>query len=124
MKNRNFKQSFQNAFNGIIYTVRNERNMKVHSIIAAIVILLGLAFKLNLIEWSCIIISIGLVLVSELLNTAVEIIVDILFEGYDEKAKIMKDIAAGAVFLASIVAFGIGILIFGMKIFNILRRNL
>jgi diacylglycerol kinase len=76
----------------------------------------GFIFKLNLVEWGLVIFAIGLVLVSELMNTAIESFVDVISPEYSEKAGFIKDVAAGAVLIAAIISVIIGIIIFLPKI--------
>ena len=112
MKNKNTIDSFNNAVNGIIYVLKHERNMKVHIITAVGVLIASLFFKLSRIEFLILCLTIALVLVSELLNTAIEILVDIIVDVYHPKAKAVKDIAAGAVLMASFVAVIVAYFIF------------
>lgn len=112
MKNRNLVESFNNAANGIIYTLKNERNIKIHVAAAAVVLLLSLVFQLSRAEFLIVCLTIGFVMVCELFNTAIEIIVDIIVDVYHPKAKIIKDIAAGAVLLSAFVSVVVGYFIF------------
>lgn len=109
MKNKNLINSFNNAINGVVYVLKNERNMKIHLIAAIGVLITSLFFKLSRIEFLILFFSIALVIICELLNSAIEIIVDIIVHVYHPKAKAVKDIAAGAVlvsaFFSLIVAY-------------------
>ena len=81
-----------------------------------LVIILGLVLKLSLVEWAILIITIGLVLISEFINTSLEQIVDIVSPEKQEKARIAKDVAAAGVLVSAIVAVLIGALLFLPKI--------
>lgn len=112
MKNKNIIDSFNNAINGIIYTIKAERNMKIHIAAASLVLLLSLFFKLSFIEFLVVCVVIALVIVAELINTAVEVMVDIIVDVYHPKAKIVKDVAAGAVLVSTFVAMLVGYFVF------------
>lgn len=120
-KNKNFLNAFKNAFNGIRYTIKTQNNIKIQLCFTIIVILLGIFLKLNFIEWGILILTIFGVLVSELINTAIETTVDLYTEEYNEKAKIAKDAASGAVLLMAICSVVIGIILFGTKILAYLK---
>lgn len=112
MKNRNLTESFNNAVNGILYTVRNERNMKIHIAAAVLVLLLSLFYNLSRVEYLIVFITIALVIICELFNTAVEILVDTLIGVYHPKAKIVKDAAAGAVMVAAFASLLVAYFVF------------
>lgn len=120
-KNRNFISALKNSFNGIKYVFTTQRNLKIQLIIGIIAILAGIILKINILEWTIITIIIFMVFFSELLNTVVETIVDMITIEYNENAKIAKDIAAGAVTLVSIASVIIGLLIFLPKILEIMK---
>jgi diacylglycerol kinase (ATP) len=101
MKSKNLIESFNNAINGIAFTFKNERNMKIHLIAAVAVLILSLFFKLSRIEFLFLIFTIALVIICELFNTAIEVLVDIIVNVYHPKAKIVKDVAAGAVLVSA-----------------------
>ncbi len=112
MKNRNLVDSFNNAINGIISTVRSERNMKVHIGAAALVLLLSLFYDLTRVEFLIVCITIAVVIICELFNTAIEVIIDTLIGIYHPKAKVVKDTAAGAVFVSAVLSLLVGYFIF------------
>lgn len=116
MKNKKMINSFKNAFNGMIVSFKQERNMKIHISIMFLVILLGIIFKIKTVEWIICIICFALVIGGELFNTAIEIIVDIAMPNFNEKAKKAKDISAGAVLVLAIASAIIGFIIFVPKI--------
>jgi diacylglycerol kinase len=111
--------SFKYAICGIKTAIKRETNLKIHIFIMLIVIIFGVVLKINVSEWITCIILFGLVISAELLNTAIEITVDIAMPKINEKAKKAKDIAAGAVLITAIAAAIIGIIIFLPKIIGI-----
>ncbi|MBO8156051.1 MAG: diacylglycerol kinase family protein [Bacillaceae bacterium] len=107
---------FSFALRGIYCVFQSEINFKIHVIASILVTILGFYFHLSAIEWLFVLFAIGIVLVSEILNTAIEQIVNYLFTEYHPTAGKIKDIAAGAVLAASIIAALIGFIIFIPKI--------
>ncbi len=104
--------SFKYAIEGFISSFKTERNMKIHILATIIVIILGILLKLNTIEWCICIISIVLVVSTELINTAIETIVDMISPEKNPKAKLVKDISAAAVLAMAIASAIIGFIIF------------
>ncbi len=94
--------------------------MQIHVIIALLVIVAGLWLELSIAEWLFIVFAVGLVFSAELFNSAVEKLVDFISPGYDDRAGRIKDMAAGAVFIAAITAAVIGLLIFVPRLINLL----
>ena len=115
-KNQNFFKALKNAINGMIYTWKTQKNIKFQLCFAVIAIALGFLFQISNLEWIVLISTIFLVLVTELFNTSIETVVDLYTEEYNEKAKIAKDVSAGAVLLMAICSVFVGILLFGTKI--------
>lgn len=111
--------SFNNAIDGIIYTVRTQRNMKIHMSITLIVLLLCLCFDISKIEFLILAITITMVIAAELLNTSIEAVVDMKTNHYHPLAKVSKNVAAGAVLLTAINAVVVGYIIFWDKLSNI-----
>ncbi len=109
-------KSFKYAIDGIKEAFQSEKNMRVHFVLMVIAIILGIILKLSSIEWAILIITIGLVLILEFINTSLEQIVDIVSPEKQEKAKIAKDVAAAGVLISAIVAVLIGSFIFLPKI--------
>lgn len=109
--------SFKYAFEGIITTIKEERNMFIHFLIAIIVVITGIYVRLSLNEWFICLLLFALVFSLELINTAIENTVDLVATKNNKKAKIAKDAAAGAVLIAAIFASIIGIIIFLPKFF-------
>lgn len=112
MKNKNLIDSFNNAINGIIHTIKTERNMKIHITAAALILLLSLFYDLTRIELLIVSLTIVIVLICELFNTAIEVIIDTIIEIYHPKAKIIKDTAAGAVLISAFFSLIVAYFIF------------
>lgn len=110
---RRFTRSCTYALQGIAYTVRTQRNMQIHA--AATVIVLAAAWWLQIPRSDVLLVlfSIGLVTSLELVNTAIEAVVDLASPDWHAKAKIAKDAGAGAVLVAAILSAVIGIIVFG-----------
>ncbi len=104
--------SFQFAFAGIWHTFLTQRNAKIHTAITAAVLVLGGWLRLDARDWAVLVLTIGVVFAAEILNTAVEAIVDLISPEFHPLAKIAKDAAAGAVLVLAIAAVGVGVLIF------------
>ena len=96
-------ESFGYAFEGIWTGIRNERNMKIHCLAIIFVTLAGTLFQISAVEWCICLLLFGLVAALELVNTAVEAVVDLVTEEKKPLAKIAKDTAAGAVLFAAII---------------------
>jgi diacylglycerol kinase len=109
---RGLGASFRYALEGFSHTIRTQRSMRIHLVVAVLVLIGGVLIRLNRIEWAIVTICIGLVLASELLNTALEAIVDIAAPAFNLKAKIAKDAAAAAVFVFAVVSVIVGLLVF------------
>ena len=109
--------SFKYAFEGIITTIKEERNMFIHFLIAIIVVITGVYVRLSLNEWLICLLLFALVFSLELINTAIENTVDLVTTKKNKKAKLAKDAAAGAVLIAAVFASIIGIIIFLPKFF-------
>lgn len=108
--------SFKYAFEGIISALKTEKNMKIHVLIMMLVIIFGIILKISKIEWIICIVLFGLVISLELINTAIENVVDLITQEINPKAKIAKDVAAGAVLVSAITSAIIGLMIFVPKI--------
>lgn len=119
-KSKKLINSFKYAICGIITGFKEEQNMKIHTLAVIIVITLGIALKISKTEWIICLILFGIVISAELLNTAIETVVDIAMPKINEKAKIAKDVSAGAVLIQAIISAIIGIIIFAPKIVAIL----
>ncbi|NLO28734.1 MAG: diacylglycerol kinase family protein, partial [Actinobacteria bacterium] len=87
-------QSFNNAFQGIVYAVRHQRNMRVHLAVGVVVLIVSLLLDLSKLELAAVLMAIAFVLGAELINSAVEQVVDLLTDEFDPRAKAAKDLAA------------------------------
>jgi diacylglycerol kinase (ATP) len=117
-------ESFNYAFEGIIHVLRTQRNMRIHFIVAAVVLVLGLASNVSRLELIALVLAIAFVLIAEMLNTAIEGAIDVATTSFDPMAKLAKDIAAGAVLIATINAVAIGYLVFSGSVANRSERLL
>ena len=123
MKNRKqplFK-SFGYAFEGIWTGISKERNMKIHCFAAVCVVVAGVLFHISVTEWCICLVLFGLILSLELVNTAIEAVVDLVTEDKKPLAKLAKDTAAGAVLIAAVMAAMAGLLIFVPKLISFLK---
>ena len=93
MKNKNFLSSVKCTICGILYCIKNERNIKIDIVAAILVVILGFVFKLTKIEWCIIVCMIFFVIISEMFNTAIERTVDLYKKYYIEFEKIAKDVS-------------------------------
>lgn len=119
MKLKKLLESFNNAINGVIDTVRTQRNMKIHLLAALVVLIACFAFDISKIEFLILAITITLVIASELFNTAIEAAIDMTTNYYHPLAKVAKNAAAGAVFITAVNALIVGYIIFWEKLSNI-----
>ena len=109
-------QSLNWAFEGVIHVLRTQRNMRIHFLLAAGVLVAALAFDVEKLELIALLIAICFVLVAEMINTAVEAAVDVASTSFDPMAKLAKDIAAGAVLISSVNAIAVGYLVFSGQV--------
>jgi diacylglycerol kinase len=119
MKSPSLLASFRFAFEGITYALRTQRNFKIHCGITFVVVVAGLLLGLTLEQWAILAVVTGLVFQAELMNTALEAIVDHVSPEFHALAKVAKDCAAGAVFLAALIAVIVGVLILGPRLMSI-----
>ena len=119
-KMKKIKNSFKYAIEGICTSFKTERNMKIHIFIMILVIIAGIILKIDKLEWIICITLFAIVIAGELFNTSIETIVDMVMPEKNEKAKIAKDVSAGAVLVVAIGAAIIGLVIFVPRILNIL----
>lgn len=114
-------KSFKYAFNGLFYVITTQTNMQIHVMAMVFVITSGIIFKISITEWLFIVLAIALVLVSEIVNTTIEEIVNFISPEYNKKAGLIKDLGAAFVLLAAIFAIVVGIIIFSPKIIQLLN---
>jgi diacylglycerol kinase len=113
-------RSFGCAFRGIFFAFKTQHNIWIHLLAIIVVVSAGFIFKLDVLEWSLVVLAIGLVLVSEMINTAIEWLVDLLSPDYSEKAGLIKDVAAGAVLIAAVISVIIGAIVFLPKMIELI----
>ncbi len=109
-------ESFNYAIEGILHTMRTQRNMRIHLLLAVGVLAAAVALNVDRFELIALILAIGFVLLAEMVNTAIESAVDLATTSFDPMAKLAKDISAGAVLISSVVAAAVGYLVFSGKI--------
>ena len=111
--------SFRFAINGLVNCIKYEHNARVHTLAVVIVTVLGFVFQITIPEWIAIAIVIGLVLMAELFNTAIERLVDFVEPEWNSKVGLIKDYCAAAVLIASVIAMVVGGLVFIPKILDV-----
>lgn len=115
-KNKNFGVALLHSLNGMKYTFQTETNLKIQLLFAIIAIGAGMIVSLDLVEWLILCLTIGMVISAEIINTAIEMVLDLYSETYNEKIKLAKDISSGAVLVTAIVSIIVGCILFLPKI--------
>lgn len=119
----NLLESFYHAIHGMGVGLRGQRNLRIHLAAAVAVVIAGFYFSIDTVGWLALVIAMGLVISTELINTALEHLVDIATDGqYRLSARLAKDTAAASVLVASIVALAIGMIVFGPKVFALAKN--
>ncbi|HEX9351103.1 MAG TPA: diacylglycerol kinase [Gaiellaceae bacterium] len=111
-------ESFNFAFEGVIHVLRTQRNMRIHFATAAVVLIAAVAVGVGRLELMALLLAISFVLIAEMINSALEAGIDVATTSFDPLAKLAKDIAAGAVLIATVNAVAVGYLVFSDKIVN------
>lgn len=111
-----FRKSFLFAIQGFRTAVATERNIKVMLAVGACAVVAGLALQLDLLSWAIVLLCCGVVIMAELLNTAVETVVDLVSPEFHPLAGRAKDIAAAAVWVLSVIVAIVGVLVFANAI--------
>ncbi|MFA5845128.1 MAG: diacylglycerol kinase [Coriobacteriia bacterium] len=119
MRSRSLLWSFNYAIEGIVFTLRTQRNMRLHALAAAVVLGGALFFRITRLELAMVLFAISCVFVAELANTAIEAAVDVATDTFDPMAKTAKDVAAGAVLIASLDAVAVGYLVFFKRLTSV-----
>lgn len=109
---------FRFAWAGIM-VMKKERNFRIHMVVAFLVIVAGITVQLSTYEWSIIVLTIGMVMTLEMVNTSIETLLDYVQSEPNSTVKVIKDITAGAVLVAAIIAVVIGLLIFLPKLYHL-----
>lgn len=112
IKHRTLINSFHYAIQGIGYALKEDQNLRIHFLVAVFVIAASIYFKVNAFEMGILGIMILLVIATEMINTAIENMVDLITKEYRMEAKIAKDVASGMVLITSVGAAIVGLLIF------------
>lgn len=116
-----FAGTFRNSFKGIRLALKSERNIRAHFVIALLVIVSGIVLKFNPAEFCILLLAIAIVIIAEMVNSAIEFSLDAIFHNrYSKLVGMAKDIAAGAVMVATFISIAIGILLYGSKIISLL----
>lgn len=119
-KSESLVSSFRFAIMGIMSAFRSERNMWIHLAVGVLAVLAGTLLRISHLEWSLVIFSIALVFTTELINTALEYLVNLIKEERNESVRIIKDISAAVVFVAALAAAATGLIVFLPKILELL----
>jgi len=117
-RNPSIIDSFNFAFEGIIHVLRTQRNMRIHFTVAAAVLVAAIATGVDRLELIALLLSISFVLITEMVNTAIEASIDVATTSFDPLAKLAKDIAAGAVLISTVNAVAVGYLVFSDQLAN------
>lgn len=116
-----FAGTMKNSFKGIRLALKSERNVRVHFVAALLVIVSGIVLKFSPAEFCLLLLTIAVVIIAEMMNSAIEFSLDAIFHNrYSKLVGMAKDIAAGAVMVATFISIAIGILLFGSKIVSLL----
>ena len=117
-KAQGFNNTFKNARKGFRLVLKSEMNIRIHVAIATFVVFMALFLKFSAIEFCLLLFVIGLVIVAEMLNTAIEFTLDSIYHNkYSRMVGMAKDISAGAVMFASFISVLVGLVLFGNKLF-------
>lgn len=119
-KTKRLVRSFTDAGDGILSALRTERNFRIHASLLVVVVMLGFVLDLSGTEWVAVILAAGLVVASELVNTALEYLADALHPESDPGVGRAKDAAAGAVLVAALAAAAVGAIVFAPKLWKLL----
>jgi diacylglycerol kinase (ATP) len=114
-------RSFGYAFKGVAYATSSQLNFRIHLGATVLVIIAGFLFHISIGQWQWVALSITLVLVTEIFNTMIETLVDLVSPGYNEKAGRIKDMSAGAVVIAALFAFITALIIFLPKLLLLIK---
>ncbi len=119
LKKLGFKRvlkSFKFSFDGLKYAYTHEQSLALHVIVMAVIIACGFGFHISPMQWVITLVMGALILVAELFNTSIEAVVDMVTEEYHPLAKVAKDTASAACFVADLIAAGMWLVVFAPKI--------
>lgn len=113
-------ESFYHAFHGVVVGLQEQRNLRIHFLLAIVATIAGVTLKIDMASWMALVIVMALVIAAEFLNTSLEHLVDISADGqYHDAARAAKDTAAAAVLAVSLAALAVGAMVFGPKLFGL-----
>ncbi|MEA2662206.1 MAG: hypothetical protein QOH08_1778 [Chloroflexota bacterium] len=112
---------FGYALEGLAYLVRTQRSFRIHLLVALAALVAGVAAGLSAVEWAILVVTIAQVIMTEGLNTGLELAVSLASPERRPEAKAAKDIAAGAVLLSAIASIGVGVALFGPRVMALFR---
>ncbi|RJQ40585.1 MAG: diacylglycerol kinase family protein [Anaerolineaceae bacterium] len=115
------RESFQFAFEGFRYAIQTQRNLRLQLVAAVLVITISTFLPMELLEWAILFVLIALVIVAEILNTAIEKTIDLTIKEYDPLAKTVKDLSAAAVLFIAFTAVVVGLFIYLPKLMALFR---
>lgn len=115
-------RSIQYALGGIKYALVTQQNTRIHAFFTLAVIVLGFLLEITKVEWITLFLTIGLVWMAELFNTAIEALVDLISPEHHNTAKICKDVSAGSVLVSALISVLVGLLIFGPPLWQWLTK--
>lgn len=124
LKKLSFKRvlrSFKFSFDGLKYAYLHEQSLILHVVVMALIVTCGISFKITPIQWVITLVMGALILVAELFNTAIEAVVDMVTEEFHPLAKVAKDTASAACFIADMTAAGMWLVVFVPKIIALFR---
>ena len=120
-ENKNFFEALKNAMNGVVYVVKNGKNIKIQIVIAILVFIAAIVLKFTNVELAILVLICFFIFALEFINTVIERLADLYTTEYNEKVKVIKDVAAGTVAIIAIASIIIGILLFLPKIIDIIK---
>jgi diacylglycerol kinase len=113
MKQPSFFRSVSHAWAGLVHTFLTQRNARWHVVAALAAIALATWLRIDSTRWAILLLTIGAVCAGETINTTVEALVDLLSPEWHERAKVAKDVSAGAVLLLAVTAIAVGLIVLG-----------
>ncbi|AET61804.1 diacylglycerol kinase [Paenibacillus terrae HPL-003] len=122
MRRQPWRMTFRYAAEGVMYALRTQINMRIHVVVTFLVIAAGLSLRISRLDWLFVSMAIAMVIVAELINTAVEAAIDLISPDIHPLAKAAKDTAAGAVLLAAVFAVIIGIFVFYRPLLTLISQ--
>lgn len=123
-KSQGFRNTFKNARKGFRLVLKSERNLRIHLIVGSLVIAAAIFLQFDVTKLCMLLFAISLVMVSEMINTAIEFTLDSYYHNkYNKMVGMAKDISAGAVMLSTVISVVIGCLLFGQTIIEIIARG-